>query len=84
MLMIFHLQRLLYNFHLSCLEFIIKISVHKTKAINVSCKLEIDGRMVEQVMEFNYLSVNITSSGNLVKEIKTQVQIGAKVADCVF
>ena len=32
-------------------------------------KLEIDGRMVEQVMKFNYLGVNITSSGNMVREL---------------
>ena len=44
------LQRLLYNFQLSCLKFDMKISIHKTKAMTVSketlrCKLEIDGRM---------------------------------------
>ena len=39
--------------------------------------------MVEQVMEFNYLGVNITSSGNLVKEIKTQAQKAARVAGCL-
>ena len=66
-------KRLPYNFHLSCLKFNMKISIHKTKAMTISkeplcCKLEIDGRIVEQVMEFNYLRVNITSSGNLVKE----------------
>ena len=38
------------------------------------CKLEIDGRMVEQFMKFNYLGVNIASSRNLVKEIKTKAQ----------
>ena len=43
------------------------------------CKLEINGRMLEQVMEFNYLGANNTSSGNLVKEIKTQAQKAAKV-----
>jgi len=31
-------------------------------------------------MEFNYLGVNITSSGNLVKEIKTQAQKATKAA----
>ena len=44
------------------------------------CKLEIDGRMVTHVMEFNYLGVNITSSGNLVEEIKTQAQKSGRVA----
>ena len=62
-----------------------KISIPKKKAKAVSkepvrCKLEINGRIVEQVMEFNYLGVNVTSSGNLVKEIKTQAQKAAIVA----
>ena len=47
------------------------------------CKLEIDGRMVEQFMKFNYLGVNIVSSGNLAKGIKTQAQKAARVADCL-
>ena len=34
--------------------------------------------MVEQVMEI-YMSVNIKSSGNLVKEIKSQAQKAARV-----
>ena len=38
------------------------------------CKLEIDGRMVEKVLEFNYLGVNITSSRNLARGIKTQAK----------
>ena len=49
----------------------------------ICCKLEIDGRMTEQVMEFNNLGVNITSSGNLVKYIKTQAQKSARVAGCL-
>jgi hypothetical protein len=70
------LQRLLYNFHLSCLKLIMKISIHKMKVMTISkepicCKLEINSRMVERIMEFIYLGVNITSSGNLVKQIKT-------------
>ena len=64
------LLRLIHNFHLSCLKFNTKKPIHKTKAMTISkeplrCKLEIDGRMVEQVMEFNYLGVNISSSANL-------------------
>ena len=44
----------------------------------ISCKLEIDGKMVEQNMEFNYLDVDLTSSGNMVKEITTQVHKATK------
>ena len=32
------------------------------------------------IMQFNYLGVNITSSGNLVREIKTQAQKSGRVA----
>ena len=48
-----------------------------------NCKLEINGRMVEQVMGFKYLGLNIPSSGNLAKEIKTQAQKAARVAGCL-
>ena len=46
------LQKLLYNFHLSCLKYNMKIFINKTKAMTIgkeplSCKLEIDGRMIE-------------------------------------
>jgi hypothetical protein len=39
--------------------------------------------MVEKVMKFNYLGVNIASSGNLVKEIQTQAQKPTRSADCL-
>ena len=34
-------------------------------------------------MKFNHLGVNITSSGNLAKGIKTQAQKAARVAGCL-
>ena len=34
-------------------------------------------------MEFNYLGVNIISSGNLVKDIKTEDQKAERVAACL-
>ena len=39
--------------------------------------------MVEQVVEFNYLGVNITSSGNPIKGIKTQAQKAAIIDGCL-
>ena len=45
----------------------------------IRCKLEIDGKMVEKIMEFKYLGVIITSSGDLVREVKTQAQQAARV-----
>ena len=56
------------------------ISVYNISSPYLRCKLEIDGRVVEKVIEFKYLGVNITSSGNLVKEIKIQAQKAARVA----
>ena len=71
MLMILHCyqtQRMIYrDYHLSCLKLNVKVSLDKTKTLTAAKqKLEIDGRMVEQDMKYNYLGVNITSSGNLV------------------
>ena len=78
-LTLYLIKGLLYKVYFSCLKFNMKISIHKMEAMTMSkepirCKLEIDDRMVEQVMEFNYWGVNITSSGNLVKKIKVQGQ----------
>ena len=39
--------------------------------------------MIEQVMEFMYLGVNIASSGNLIRDIKIQAQKAARVAGCL-
>ena len=51
----YFLQNIFYNFLVNCLKFDMKSSVHKTKAMttskeSISCKLEIDGRMIEQVI----------------------------------
>ena len=39
--------------------------------------------MAEQVMEYNYLGVNITTLGNLVEKNKTQAQKLARVTGCL-
>jgi hypothetical protein len=39
--------------------------------------------VIEQVKEFNYLGINIASSGNRGKEIETQAQKAARVAGCL-
>jgi hypothetical protein len=77
------LQILLYNFNLNCLKLSMKTLIYKTNAMTIGCKMEIYGKTVEQVMEFNYLGVNTNSSENLVNEIKTQAQKASRVAGCV-
>ena len=51
--------------------------------VTLRSKLDIKGRLLEQVMEFNYLGVNITISGNLAKEIITQAQKAARMVGCL-
>ena len=46
-----------------------------------SCCISLEMLFIKiEVMEFNFLGVKITSSGNLVREIKTRVQKAARVA----
>ena len=40
----------------------------------IRCKLENDGRMAEQVRNFNQLGVKITRSGNQVKKLKPKLK----------
>ena len=49
----------------------------------IRSKLNNNGSRVEHVMDFNYLGVNINSSENLLKEMKTQAQKAAGVAGCL-
>ncbi|CAG9830839.1 unnamed protein product [Diabrotica balteata] len=67
------LQRQLHTFNFTANKLYMRISVEKTKCIVISkeprrCKLEIDGKIVEQVMKFNYLGVEVTSD----RDIRTQ------------
>jgi hypothetical protein len=71
------LQRLLYQFMSSCQKYNIKVWSNKTKTATVykeplKCKLEVQGKMMEQIITLKYLGVEITSNGPLQSEVKHQ------------
>ncbi|XP_055372045.1 uncharacterized protein LOC129606020 [Condylostylus longicornis] len=62
-----------------------KISVSKTKSMTISkdslrCKLAIDGTIIEQVMSFNYLGVEVTSDRDSNREVRAQASKGAAIS----
>ena len=82
------LQRLLYRFHLSCQKYNMKISVLKSRVLTVSkmpirCKLELEGKVIEQVMSLKYLGTEINSWGMLQNEVLHQVNNAARIAGCM-
>ena len=53
------------------------MTIEKTQSLTVNkepkrCKLAASNQSIEQVVNFKYLGVNITSSRNLKKEVKAQ------------
>ncbi|KAI4480031.1 hypothetical protein M0802_014287 [Mischocyttarus mexicanus] len=74
-----NLQRLLHKFNTTSKKFNMIISAEKTKCLTISkepirCKLETNGRIIEQTMTFNYLGVEITSHRDLYRETTNQVR----------
>lgn len=64
------------------------ISVDKTKSMVIAkepqrCKLMVNNKAIEQVMTFTYLGVEISSYGNLTKEITSQTIKANSVAGCL-
>lgn len=48
----------------------------------VRCKLEIEGHMIEKVMNFKYLQlgINISSNRNLYFSVKQQIMQGVRIS----
>lgn len=82
------LQRLLYGFYLGCRKYNMKISLTKTKSMTISklplrCKLELERKIIEQVMTIRYLGVELTSWGALQNEVMYQANKAARIAGCM-
>ena len=82
------LQQLLNRFSQSCTQFDLKISSKKTKSLIISkeplkCTLQVYNTTIEQVMSFNYLSVQITSSKNLNTEVRHQASKASRISGCL-
>lgn len=82
------LQRMLHKFNTTARQYIMIISTEKTKTIVITkepirCKLEIENKIIEQLMDFKYLGINLSSYGDLVSEVKEQVTKASRVAGCL-
>lgn len=62
-----------------------EISINKTKTMVIArephrCKIVIDDKIIEQVMEINYLGIIISAYGDLRSTVKNQVNKSARIA----
>lgn len=82
------LQRLVHQFNISAKRYNMQISKQKTKCMVISkepirCKIQIDDAIIQQVMQFNYLGVEISSNQNIVEETKSQTTRAGQMAGCL-
>lgn len=82
------LQRLLYRFSLLATKFDLTLSTKKTKTLTISkeplrCKLQLYDKVIEQVMSFTYLGIQITSHQDLETEVKTQSIKALRISGCL-
>ncbi|KAI4475870.1 hypothetical protein M0802_014994 [Mischocyttarus mexicanus] len=83
-----NLQRLLHKFNIISKKYNMLTSIENTECLTISkqpirCKLETNGRRIEQAMTFNYLRVEITSHRDLYRETTIQVRKAAVVSDAL-
>lgn len=82
------LQRLLFQFYTASKRKNMEISINKTKCMTIAkdplrCKLAIENKPIEQVMQLKYLGTTITSSGMSLQEVKDQVTKANRIAGCL-
>lgn len=75
------------TFNIAAKRFNMVISPEKTKCMTISkapktCKLKLDTRMMDKIMIFNYLGIEVTSSRHMTKEVITQANKAATVRGC--
>ncbi|XP_043494653.1 uncharacterized protein LOC122519338 [Polistes fuscatus] len=87
------LQRLLHEFNTIAQSLGMVISTSKTKCMTTSkiplrCKLVVDGSIIQQVMKFDYLGIEISSFGEIETEVRIQVvkatRAAAQLNDTIF
>ncbi|XP_045465000.1 uncharacterized protein LOC123674152 [Harmonia axyridis] len=79
------LQRLLNAFYVKAKSLNMQISITKTKTLVVSkepvrCKLSLENKIIEQVMSFDYLGIQITSSQNRTNEVNGQANKASRIS----
>ena len=80
-----NLQRLLHKMVTTAKTYNMTVSTTKTKSMVISrepirCKLEVKNKMIEQVMEFQYLGIDVSSERNTYKEVRKQTMKGARIS----
>jgi len=79
------LQRLLHQFYLTAKRYNMSIAINKTKSLVVAqeprrCKIAVNDEIVEQVMSFIYLGVEITSQQDRRSEVNNQMDKASRRA----
>ncbi|XP_072766481.1 uncharacterized protein [Anoplolepis gracilipes] len=79
------LQRLLHRFVNTASTFNMITSTEKTQSMVISkepirCKLEVNNKIIQQVMKFNYLGAIVSSNRNLVEEVRAQANRANRIA----
>uniref|UniRef100_A0AAR5PIR3 Reverse transcriptase domain-containing protein n=1 Tax=Dendroctonus ponderosae TaxID=77166 RepID=A0AAR5PIR3_DENPD len=82
------LQRLLHLFNLKAKSLNMEISPTKTKCLKTSktplrSQLELDGRVIEQKIKFNYLRVELSGFGDTEAEVRYQATKAIRIAGCL-
>ncbi|XP_050447499.1 uncharacterized protein LOC126849579 [Cataglyphis hispanica] len=82
------LQKLLHQFYLTATLYNMMISVPKTKSLVIAkepirCKLAVNDEIIEQVMSFKYLGVEISSNQDRKKEVQGQIDKAARISGCL-
>lgn len=82
------LQRLLHVFNTTAKRFNLIISHKKSICMTTSiepkrCKLELDGKIIQQEMTFKYLGIDLTNYGNVEQEVRKRVIKGNQIAGCL-
>ncbi|XP_044760224.1 uncharacterized protein LOC123317680 [Coccinella septempunctata] len=82
------LQRQLFQFFLVGRQLNMNISISKTKCMTIAkdplrCKLVVEDNPIEQVMQFRYLGVDISSTHDPVKDLRSQINKASALSGCL-
>ena len=51
-----------------------------TSKTPLRCKLEVNGKIIKQVMKFKYLEISISGFGDVKSEVREQTQKATRIA----
>ncbi|KAH1028339.1 hypothetical protein HUJ05_001700 [Dendroctonus ponderosae] len=79
------LQRQLFSLYQISQRLHMTISINKTKSMTIArepvgCKLAIENKIVEKVLQFKYIGIDLSSSHDPVKDLRIQINKAAAVS----